>query len=178
MCLWAASASLAAAQENVPPAEAQQPPPAADAAPPPVAGASQEPVRSYDCRRLRNPAELSEVTNNLLAYWMLADQVAKLRVGPNLLQTWQSQAAAWTPNECEAAQSCAMRPDGGMQVTQRERSTIVNYAWQPQGFITLSRETTVVAMCHVARDPSLPPPPPPRRRGPRLGPMAEPQPMH
>lgn len=161
--LLLATTSMASAQDDTQ-ANPAQPAPAATSAPQAQGGgAVLPPPPVYSCRRLRRAADINAVSADPLSYYMIADQVAKIRIGHELLRTWQSQGV-WTQNECETTQTCAMQADGTMLVTSREGNTPVTYTWQAQDYLTLSRDNAVVAICHVVRDPDLPPPTDPQTR--------------
>lgn len=165
--LLLAFSSTALAQDETQ-ANPAQPAPAVTSAPQVQGGAAlQAPPPVYSCRRLRRAADINAVSVDPLSYYMIADQVAKIRIGHEFLRTWQSHGV-WTPNECETTQTCAMQPDDTMLVTSREGNTAVTYTWQAQDYLTLSRDGAVLAICHVIRDPDLPPPTDeaPRRRRP------------
>lgn len=167
-----AAATAAAAQEAPQPATTQTTPatsapsqqqtapaPSTAAAAEPAAGAASAQERNvpvYSCRRLRRASDISAVAANPLSYWMVSDQVAKIRIGHGLLRTWQSQGV-WTDNECQSTHTCVMQSDDVMAATNRERNTTSLYTWQPQDYITVSQEAVVFAICHVIRDPDLPP---------------------
>lgn len=153
------AAATAAAAQEAPPAAASQTSVASQAAPAPSAGATASAERNvpvYSCRHLRRPADINAVGANPLSYWMISDQVAKIRIGHGLLRTWQSQGV-WTVNECTTTQTCVMQTETSMASTNRERNTTITYTWQSQDYITVSQENTVFAICHVIRDPDLPP---------------------
>lgn len=155
--LLLASTTMASAQDDTR-ANPTQSAPAVASAPLVQGGAAVlPPPPVYSCRRLRRPADINAVAADPLSFYMIADQVAKIRIGHGLLRTWRSQGV-WTQNECETSQTCAMQADGTMLVTSREANTSVTYTWQVQDYLTLSRDGAVLAICHVVRDPDLPPP--------------------